>query len=229
VSAARVRLGMITPSSNTVLEPVTARLLARRPDVSAHFARFRVTEISAGAASDAQFDPAPMIAAAELLADARCHAICWNGTSASWLGIDRDRTLCDAIRARTGIPATTAVLACLDEFRGAGVKRFGLVTPYVEAVQSRIVANFAREGFECVAERHVGLHVNFEFAGVDRPTVERLAREVAPAKPDAIAILCTNVDGADAAESLERELGIRVVDSVAVALRGTLRLACAGC
>lgn len=229
MSAARVRLGMITPSSNTVLEPVTARLLARRPDVSAHFARFRVTEISAAAASDAQFDLAPMMAAAELLADARCHAICWNGTSASWLGIDRDRALCEAIRARTGIPATTAVLACLDEFRAAGVERFGLVTPYGETVQSRIAANFAREGFECVAERHLGLHVNFEFAGVEAATVDRLAREAARAKPDAIVILCTNVDGAEAAESLERELGIRVVDSVAVALRGALRLACEGC
>jgi maleate isomerase len=220
---------MITPSSNTVLEPVTARLLAGRPGVSAHFARFRVTEISAAAASDAQFDPAPMIAAAELLADAKCDAICWNGTSASWLGIDRDRALCGAIRTRTGIPATTAVLACLDEFRASGVKRFGLVTPYVEAVQARIVANFAAEGFECVAERHLGLNVNFEFANVAAGTVERLIREVSQAKPDSIVVLCTNVNGADAAESLERELGIPIVDSVAVALRGTLRLACEGC
>lgn len=227
--SARVRLGMITPSSNTVLEPVTARLLAARPEVTAHFARFRVTEISASAASDAQFDPAPMLAAAELLADAKCDAICWNGTSASWLGIERDRTLCEAIRGRTGIPATTAVLACLDEFGSAGVKRFGLVTPYVEAVQARIVANFAREGFACAAERHLGLRVNFEFAGVSASTVERLVREVAKDKPDAIAILCTNVDGADAADALERELGIPVMDSVAVALRGALRLACAGC
>ena len=220
---------MITPSSNTVLEPVTARLLASRPDVSAHFARFRVTEISASPGPDAQFDPAPMLAAAGMLADARCHAICWNGTSASWLGIERDRDLCDEIRARTGIPATTAVLALIDELRAAGSRRYGLVTPYVEPVQSRIAANFAREGFECVAERHVGLAVNFEFAAIAQATLEALVREVGRARPDAIAILCTNVDGAAAAESLERELGIPVLDSVAVALRGTLRLACEGC
>jgi maleate isomerase len=229
VSGASVRVGMITPSSNTVLEPVTARLLADRRDVSAHFARFRVTEISAAAASDAQFDAEPMLAAADLLADARCHAICWNGTSASWLGIDRDRALCGAIRARTHVPATSAVLACLEEFRASGVRRFGLVTPYVEEIQSRIVANFAREGFECAGERHLGLRVNFEFASVARETVERMVREVALGKPDAIVILCTNVAGAEAAETLEREMGVRIVDSVAVALRGALRLACAGC
>lgn len=229
MSAARVRLGMITPSSNTVLEPVTARLLASRPDVSAHFARLRVTQISAEAASDAQFDPAPMLEAAELLADARCHAICWNGTSASWLGIDRDRALCDAIAARTRIPATTAVLACLGEFRAAGVRRFGLVTPYVDEIQSRIVANLAREGFDCAAERHLGLSVNFEFAQVGGATVEAMVREVGRARPDAIVILCTNVAGAEVADDLERALGVRVLDSVAVALRATLRLACEGC
>ena len=157
MSAAPIRLGMITPSSNTVLEPVTARLLRGRPDVSAHFARLRVTEISATPGSDAQFDAAPMLAAAELLADARCHAICWNGTSASWLGIERDRELCAQIRARTRIPATTAVLGLIEELRAADVRRYALVTPYVDAVQSRIVENLARDGFECVAESHLWL------------------------------------------------------------------------
>lgn len=229
MNAARVRLGMITPSSNTVLEPATARLLAWHRDVSAHFARLRVTQVAAGTASDAQFEPAPMLAAAELLADARCHAICWNGTSASWLGIERDRALCEAIAARTRIPATTAVLACLEQFRAAGVRRFGLVTPYVDEIQSRIVANFAREGFDCAAERHLGLHVNFEFAQVDSATIEAMGREVARARPDAIVVLCTNMPGAEAAENVERDLGVRVIDSVTVALRATLGLACGGC
>jgi maleate isomerase len=42
----RVRLGMLTPSSNSVLEPAVATMLMGLPDVSAHFARFRVTEIA---------------------------------------------------------------------------------------------------------------------------------------------------------------------------------------
>ena len=39
-------LGMLTPSSNTVLEPMTVEMLRGLDDVSAHFGRFRVTEIS---------------------------------------------------------------------------------------------------------------------------------------------------------------------------------------
>src|SRR5688572_29145738 len=53
-----MRLGMLTPSSNTVLEPMTATMLAELPGASAHFSRFRVVSIDLGAGSREQFDPA---------------------------------------------------------------------------------------------------------------------------------------------------------------------------
>src|SRR5919201_6358755 len=101
----RLFLGMLTPSSNTVLEPVTTRMLQGLPEVTAHFGRFRVTEISLGQQALGQFELEPMLAAAELLADAHCHSLCWNGTSAGWLGFERDRQLCRAIEERTRIRA----------------------------------------------------------------------------------------------------------------------------
>ena len=36
----QVRLGMLTPSSNTALEPITRAMLAGIADVSVHFSRF---------------------------------------------------------------------------------------------------------------------------------------------------------------------------------------------
>jgi maleate isomerase len=41
-----VGLGMLTPSSNTTLEPVTTAMLAGLPGVTAHCGRFKVTEIA---------------------------------------------------------------------------------------------------------------------------------------------------------------------------------------
>ena len=96
------RLGMITPSSNSVLEPVTSSMTAGVTGVTAHFSRFRVTEIALDTAALNQFDAAVMLPAADLLADAKVDAIAWNGTSASWLGVHRDISLCAAITARTG-------------------------------------------------------------------------------------------------------------------------------
>jgi maleate isomerase len=220
-----IRLGMLTPSSNTVLEPATAAMLAGLPRVTAHFARVRVVAIDLGDGSRAQFDPAPMLAAAELLADAKVHAICWNGTSGAWLGLEQDRAICAAITERTGIPALTATMALMEAFALLGARRIGLVTPYLAAVQSAILARWAEAGLDCVAERHLEDPGNYSFADHPEALVAALVREVAAAQPDAIAIHCTNFRGAHAVPALEAETGIPVLDSVAVALWGALRAA----
>ncbi|HEX5078711.1 MAG TPA: aspartate/glutamate racemase family protein [Geminicoccaceae bacterium] len=218
-------LGMLTPSSNTVLEPVTAAMLAGLPDVTAHFGRFRVTEISLGERALDQFDARPMLAAAELLADARVANICWNGTSAGWLGFEADRRLCAAISERTGVPACSSVLALNEIFERTGVRRFALVTPYVPEVQQAIVANYAAAGFECVAERHLGERDNFAFSTYDEALLAGLCREVAAAKPDAITIFCTNLRGAPVAARMEQELGIPIYDTIATGVWKSLLLA----
>jgi maleate isomerase len=223
--AMRKRLGMITPSSNSVLEPVTSAMLHGVADVTAHFSRFRVTEIALDAAALNQFDASVMLPAADLLADAKVDAIAWNGTSASWLGIGRDRSLCAAITERTGVPATTSTLACIDAARALGAKRIGLVSPYTDDVQRRIADVWAEEGIAPHAERHLGLRDNFSFGEVTPATIAGMIREVAVEGADAIVILCTNLDGAAPAASLERELDIAVLDSVAVTLWRTLGLA----
>ena len=66
----RRRIGMPTPSSNTILGPLSGAPLAGLPGVSAHFSRFRVTEISATPGSLSPFEAEPMLAAAGLFADA---------------------------------------------------------------------------------------------------------------------------------------------------------------
>jgi len=216
---------MLTPSSNTTLEPVTAAMLAGVPGVSAHFGRFRVTEIALSDGALGQFDTGPMLAAADLLADAHCHSICWNGTSAGWLGFDADRELCAEITRRTKIPACTSVLAIGDIFRMTGVKRFAMVTPYTDDVQAKNIASFAAEGFECVAERHRRLSVNFSFSEIEPETIESMIREVAREKPEAIIVFCTNMDGASMADRLERELDIPIYDTIATALWSSMRIA----
>lgn len=225
----RTLLGMLTPSSNTVLEPVTAALLAEVPEASAHFGRFAVTEIALSAQALAQFAPAEILRAARLLAHARCQVIAWNGTSAGWLGFDRDEALCAAITRETGAAACTSVLAINELFGLLGVRRVGLVTPYVDDVQQAIATNYGRAGIEVVAERHLGLQDNFSFSEVDEATLARLCREVAAggasARPEALVILCTNLRGAALAPMLEAELGIPVIDSISAVVWKSLRLA----
>ncbi len=220
----RIRLGMLTPSSNTSLEPLTCAMLANLPEVSAHFGRFRVTEISLGSGSRGQFELEPILQAARLLADARVDVITWNGTSSGWLGFETDQKLCERITEETGIPACTAVLGFNEIMELGGRRRFGLVTPYLDEVQTRIVDNYRREGFDCVAERHLGIQVNFEFCNVSEESLSRMSREVAQASPQCITFFCTNLRGAQLVPALESELGIPVYDTVATALWKALRV-----
>ncbi len=220
----RIRLGMLTPSSNTTLEPVTGAMLSGLAEVSAHFARFPVTEISLREAALGQFEVEKILQAARLLADAHVDVIGWNGTSSGWLGFDADRLLCEQITEATGIPATTSVLALNEILAAKHAQDFGLVTPYLDDVQKRIVENYQRSGFRCVAERHLGLDVNFSFASVTDDRIRSMTREVAAAGPQAISTFCTNLKAAPLVDELERELGIPIYDTIATVVWKALRL-----
>ena len=212
-----VRVGMLVPSSNTVLEPYTSAMFSALGGAAyVHYARFRVVEISMSSASRGQFDLAPILEAAERLAETEPDLIVWNGTSASWLGLETDHALCAAITERTGVPATSTSLAFDALFRGIGVVRIGVVTPYLPEIQIRIVENFAMRGITVVAEAHLSDKGNHSFAGYGPEVVAGLVRDVARAGPEAIAIICTNFRGAGVADALEAELSVPVFDSVSV-------------
>ena len=221
----RVLLGMLTPSSNTVLEPVTCDMLRGLDEVSAHFGRFAVTRIALSDGALAQFDTPGVMQAATLLSHARCQVIGWSGTSSSWLGFEADERLVAAIERDTGAKGCTSVLALNEILRRTRARRLALVTPYLGDVQARIVANYSASGIEIVAERHLGLEDNFSFSEVTSAQLLAMSREVAQAKPDAIAILCTNLRGAALVEQLEAELGIPVYDSVSTVVWKALALA----
>jgi maleate isomerase len=220
----RIRLGMLTPSSNTVLEPVCGEMLRSVPEISVHFGRFRVTEISHRSGATDQFAQEPMLQAAGLLVDAHVNAICWNGTSACWLGLNRDRDFCSALSRATGVPATSSILALFEVLRRAGLQRVALVTPYTDRVQELIVETFAAEGLTVTDEQHLNLVENFAFGEVPARKIAEMIRAVAAKGPQAILVLCTNLRAAPLVAELEAEIGLPVLDSVATAIWGALRL-----
>jgi maleate isomerase len=219
----RTLLGVLTPSSNTRLEPLTSAMLGSIPTVTAHFSRFRVVDVGLGAA--AQFDPEPIIEAARLLADARVDSIVWSGTSGGWRGIADDQALCAAISQATGVPATTSTLALLAALRLLGTRRLGLVTPYPADMHNAVVRTFSSEGLDVVASAHDGFTTsNWELSTMSPDQIGSLVAEVATAGPGAITVFCTNLAAADQVEAWESAHGIPVLDSVALAVWHALEL-----
>jgi maleate isomerase len=166
-----------------------------------------------------------MLAAADLLADAKVQSICWNGTSSGWLGFDTDRKLIAEIETRTGVKACSSILAMNELLAKFATKRIAFVTPYLPEIQDRILANYRAEGFEVAAERHLGDPGNFSFATYSEAEILDLCRAVATDKPDAILIYCTNFRGARLAPIIEAETGIPVLDSVSTALWKSMQVA----
>lgn len=219
-----IRIGMLTPSSNTVLEPLTYRIVGAAPvPIGVHFARFHVVAISSDPPSLSQFALEPMVEAARLLSEARVDVIVWNGTSGGWNGVEQDRQLVATIEGELGIPATTGTLASLDALRALGARRYGLVVPYVEDIAAAIQKTFGREGFDCVGASHEGIVTNWDFSTVPPAHIAQRCRMLAASRPDAIVIFCTNLAGAPVVDELERDLDVPIVDSVATCLWGGLR------
>jgi maleate isomerase len=216
-------IGMITPSANIVVERVTSAILNGFPEVSGHFSRIPVFGSSDPYAGG--YDWETMLDAARLLGHARLGVICWNGSKGGSLGFAVDRELCERITAATGTPATTSTLAIVEALAARDLTRLGLVTPYAEPYQRKIVERFATEGLICVAEAHADLTDNFSYCQISDERIVAMVRAVAAARPQAILTYCTNFPAAHLVAALEDELGIPIYDSVSAGVWKALRLA----
>jgi maleate isomerase len=218
-------IGTITPSGNTVVERITLGIVRDLPEVSAHFSR---TPVFGGS------DPSPdryasegLLAAARLLAHAAPSVLVWNGSKGAGIGFDHDRALVEAIRAETGITATTSILGLEQLLRAEGITRVAVVTPYSDEGQRKTIDCLAREGIACVAEAHAGLSDNLSYASVPLAQIQSMVRSVVTAavKPQAVLCLCTNFPAAVVVAPLEAELGLPIYDSTALGAWHALRLA----
>lgn len=217
------RIGIILPSSNTVVEPMAATALSNR-DATAHFSRLGVFDVTLDSASLAQFTMRKHLEAAKLLADARVDVLIWGGTSAAWLGIETDLEWCEVITRETGIPATTCVLEINRQLALRSVRRIALVTPYTADVQSQIISSYRSLDFDVVAEAHYGGTVSNDYAAIAPQAIAAMIRDVATAQPEAILVLCTNMRGAACAREMEPETGLWIIDSAQATYDAGLRL-----
>jgi len=216
------RIGMLVPSSNTAAEPLTMEMLRDVPRVSLHVARFRVTRLDTSDEALAQFQAAPLLEAASMLADAHMHAICLNATASCYTGMAGDRGLLPLLPQ----PAETAMLALLEALRMKGARRIGLVTPFLHDVQAATIRVLAEEGLEVVAEHHFNDPGNYTFARFTEAEIEAAILDVGRTPGlDAIAVISTNLRGPRPAARAEARLGIPVFDTIATALWGAMRKA----
>jgi maleate isomerase len=221
------KIGFITPSSNTALEPLTAMMIAPISHrVSIHSTRVPVTTLTLNAKDVNQFQTENMANAAGLLHDAKLDAILWNGTSGSWTGkgFAADKEICSEITKLTGLPASTSSLAQLEVLQKYGIKNFGLAVPYVEEPTQKIIETYKKEGFNVVSQAKLNETINTKIGNTPIEQIKQLLREADSPEAECIVVACTNLPAALVVNEMEQELGKPIFDSVAVTLWKALEL-----
>ena len=219
----KIRIGMLTPSSNSVVEPWCYKIIGSIENVSVHFGRVEVLWIDDKEASLSQFYDENMIKGFDLLSHVKPMVIGWNGTSASWLGLERDRILIDVIKKRTGCRVVSSTLSIIDALTALNISKIGLVTPYVDSIQRKIISNFELEKLECVSERHFNMTDNFSFGEISESKITNAVEDVISEGAEAVIILCTNLAGAGIISTLEKRTGVPILDSVVLTIWGAFR------
>ncbi len=212
------KIGMLVPSSNTALEPLTSEIMKQIEGVSIHYARFKVTEVNLNEAAYNQFALEPMLTAAKMLADAHVDLIVYNGTSGGWMGFDHDVELCDAIFKETGIQATTSVLALNKMLDTLQIESFGLVSPCEMEVASLIAKNYNSAGYHCGQIIAYGETDNYACATISEEEVKQMIRQAAVPSVDLIVTFGTNLFAANLVSEMEKELNLPIIDTVTVTL-----------
>lgn len=223
--AEQKKIGMLTPSSNTTLEPICSNMVyGLEKTVTMHYGRFKVTKISLEEDSLSQFSTTPMLEASKLLSDADVDVIAWNGTSGGWLGFDVDRRLCEEIEKETGIPATTSMLAQLTAFKRFGVEYIHLVTPYLKPINARIRQEYEKCGIHVINDVCLEQYVNRSFALVTQERIQEMFAQVCKEKADGISVVCTNLPAMWSVPAMEEKYGLTVYDTINTVVWDSLRM-----
>jgi maleate isomerase len=216
------RVGVLVPSSNTVMEPDFWRALP--PGATLHTARMFLEDTTPE--GEHRMLDEHVLPAARDLATARPDLIVFGCTSAGALrGNDYDAELCRRISDLSGVPTVSVIASVRRAIAASGARRVGVVTPYVDALNQRIRESVEADGVEVATIAGLGMTDNFEIAAVPRREILDLAeRTLRGLAVDLAFVSCTNFPAVAALPELERRLGLPVVTSNQAAIAAVLRM-----
>jgi arylmalonate decarboxylase len=208
----RAKIGVITPTVNTISEPEFHRVVPN--GVTAHFTRMPIHRHPEEDGFRSLF--ADLDLRLEELATCGVDVVAYNCTVGS-MACPSDK-LIGRIQDKTGVPGVATAGSVLAAFRTLGVRRVALATPYDEATNEHEAEYLARHNIEVVAM------AGYQFAAAPAAAGRQYAR-VSPAeiykhalsvdRPEAEALFlsCANFGSAQVIEALEDTLQKPVITS----------------
>jgi len=206
-----LRIGLIVPSSNTVMEPDFHRHLGHAGLVST--ARIFLESVTREAEIRMLEEDLPK--AAELIRTTAPDVVVFGCTSAGSLGSSaHDQAIGERIERLSGARAITVLQAVVSQLRNIGPRKLAVFTPYIEDLTRSVASSVAEAGFPPIKAAGMGIQVNLDIGRVTPEAIVAFVEtQITGSSPDCIFLSCTNWRAIEAIEPLHKKLGIPVVSS----------------
>jgi maleate isomerase len=216
----RRRIGVIVPSSNTVVEADFARALPA--DCTLHAARMYLAVTTAEAERRMIFDYVPQ--AVTDLASLFPHVVAFACTSGgAVLGAEGEAELIGRIASETKARVVSTNEAVKSAVERLHPERVAVITPYIDELNEKIRAGLEGKGLNVVRIRGMGITDNYGIATVTPSEIVAFAEQaLAGERFDLLFASCTNWRALEARPTLQERFGVPVVTSNQATIEATL-------
>ena len=223
----RAKIGVIVPSTNTVVEHDFTRV--RPPGVTFHSGRFLVE------APDLSSDEAFLYfldlirqtiphAVRDIMTCKPDHILMGMSAETFWGGKEGNAAFSARVREIAGdIGITSGAAACNAALELLGVSRIACLTPYQPAADEQVYGYFTECGYEVKRVRGLRCDSATSIADVTPETLVEVLKEIDGDDIDAIVQCGTNLSMVEVADQAERWLGKPVLAINAICLWHALR------
>ena len=216
------RVGLIVPSTNTVMEPDLYRHL---PDhVSVHSSRMLLEGSVTIEAEELMLD-VYLPECARQIGTLQPDVVVFGCTSAGALrGPAYEQELAMELSNATGAPTVTIMGAVVEELRRRQVTSVAVLTPYSEEINGTIKDSLESSGFTIPYVNGMDIRGAFNIAAVTHEEIVAYAREeLKDVATDCLFFSCANLRSVDVLQELEEAAGRPVVTSNQAVLESVRR------
>jgi maleate isomerase len=218
-----LRIGLIVPSSNTVMEPDFHRLFKQGVVVST--TRILLEQVT----RDAQLHMLQegLLLAVQLIRTTAPDMVVFGCTSAGSLGgLTHDNGIRQMIEQQTGAETVTVLQAVLTQLCLMRPQKVAVFTPYLEDLTSSVAGCIAEAGYAVVKAVGMGIRDNLEIGRVaPAEIVSFVESHMRGMAADCVFLSCTNWQALQAIEPLRCKLSIPIISSNQATVETVRRMA----
>jgi len=218
----RLRIALIVPDSNTVMEPDFHRALGSRATVSTW--RIHLESVTRTAEERMLAEELPRCLSH--IQSTRPDLVVFGCTSAGALdGLAHDEAMKRDISERVGAEVVSVVGSMVSQLAGTAAGSVAVFTPYGPELTESVAECVSEAGYELATTRGMGILDNCEIGAVEPADIADFVRSgMRGVSADAVFLSCTNWRAIETIGPLTATLGLPVLSSNQVTLASVERL-----